>query len=652
LELNKTTVRSKNPVLELSNVLRLAAKAVSHDWKPKDLGPKKVPKRARPDCQPKKGRALRKPVRPAFVQEGLDPHCSSGIIDAEMKFCCMKDCGECDDRSDVCKAKATNGRGSTCCPEDMRAETALPSCENSYAPCGIPKSVRAAPDVDAFKSADGVRNALEDCNEAIPDEQARQLLSTHFLEFESKALQNTDHGPTTSECGEYGALEAAAAACNRKDDCLGFTVEPPTGDQVPKCLLLATAHVEFLEDSSSQTTYLKKEDLAGNSFHFRPEPWEPCSKSCDTGATTRELKCLGSSGVTFNLGMCSTQVAMNADALPATEGECNVFQCSYDTEDEAPPDMFVAVDQLVHELEELHAPPEIVNDLMALTDNLAVNLPSTTTTSTSTTSTTSTTTTSTSTSTSTSTTTFDAYYYYVCGSPYGYGPNEGWYLSNPDLGGMGQNVHYPCTVGLQTNELYLVGEWGSGTEIGVADFMAMFNMWDFLERSFTMDGRPVMGPEDCFPAVEQASAVFYIPMVYGYDQWECENIYVPEAWMMGQPLGICTYVVGAVFDAEFYSGDATWETMVDKNMVWPIPESDIETYGYSCSKGKMFAANKPLLYGFGWDVISQYGASENYVMEVNDRYTGEFERFWRYRKEEFGGYWAYPHWWYGNGMRR
>ena len=72
---------------------------------------------------------------------------------------------------------------------------------------------------------------------------------------------------------------------------------------------------------------------------------------------------------------------MNADALPATEGECNVFQCSYDTEDEAPPDMFVAVDQLVHELEELHAPPEIVNDLMALTDNLAVNLPSTTTTS-------------------------------------------------------------------------------------------------------------------------------------------------------------------------------------------------------------------------------------------------------------------------------
>jgi hypothetical protein len=212
---------------------------------------------------------------------------------------------------------------------------------------------------------------------------------------------------------------------------------------------------------------------------------------------------------------------------------------------------------------------------------------------------------------------------------------------------MGQNVHYPCTVGLQTNELYLVGEWGSGTEIGVADFMAMFNMWDFLERSFTMDGRPVMGPEDCFPAVEQASAVFYIPMVYGYDQWECENIYVPESFMMGQPLGICTYVVGAVFDAEFYSGDATWQTMVDKDMVWPVPESDLETYGYSCSKGKMFAANKPLLYGFGWDVVSQYGSSEHYVMEVNDRYTGEFESFWQYRKDEFGGYWAYPHWWYG-----
>ena len=32
----------------------------------------------------------------------------------------------------------------------------------------------------------------------------------------------------------------------------------------------------------------------------------------------------------------------------------------------------------------------------------------------------------------------------------GYGAR---YLSNPDLGGMGVNVHYPCTVGLQTDEL-------------------------------------------------------------------------------------------------------------------------------------------------------------------------------------------------------
>jgi hypothetical protein len=212
---------------------------------------------------------------------------------------------------------------------------------------------------------------------------------------------------------------------------------------------------------------------------------------------------------------------------------------------------------------------------------------------------------------------------------------------------MGANVFNPCTVGLANREMYLVGEWGSGTEVGVADFTAMFNMWDFLERSHTMDGRPVMGPEDCFPQVEQASAVFYIPMVYGYDQWECENFYVPEAFMIGQPLGICTYVVGAAIDPAFYAGEADSHTMVDKNMVYPVPDEYVEQYGYSCSKGKMFSALNPLLYGFGWDVVAQFQGDEGYAQTVNDRHTGPGERFWQYRKEQFGGYWAYPQWWYG-----
>merc|ERR1719265_587317 len=76
----------------------------------------------------------------------LDPHCSEGIMNAAMTACCQADCGECHDESDICNGKATNGRGTTCCPVDMLAGN-LPSCENSKAPCAIPDYVRATPDI-------------------------------------------------------------------------------------------------------------------------------------------------------------------------------------------------------------------------------------------------------------------------------------------------------------------------------------------------------------------------------------------------------------------------------------------------------------------------------------------------------------------------
>jgi hypothetical protein len=59
LEQNQTLVRSKNPLLEMSTVLRLAAKSVSQDWKHEDRRPTTAPKRQLSDCQQRRGKMLR-----------------------------------------------------------------------------------------------------------------------------------------------------------------------------------------------------------------------------------------------------------------------------------------------------------------------------------------------------------------------------------------------------------------------------------------------------------------------------------------------------------------------------------------------------------------------------------------------------------------
>jgi hypothetical protein len=152
---------------------------------------------------------------------------------------------------------------------------------------------------------------------------------------------------------------------------------------------------------------------------------------------------------------------MNADALPATEGVCNVFQCSYSWNATAPVDSFVGVDDVVVALEELGAPAEIVGELEDAIDNgMGVLMASTS-------STTSTTTTTSSTSSGyyhSQDYYQDFYYYYVCGNPTGGGANGDWYVSPPEYGGWVEN---PCTIGTKYEDVYLVGEWGSGTEVGL-----------------------------------------------------------------------------------------------------------------------------------------------------------------------------------------
>jgi len=247
----------------------------------------------------------------------LDPHCSEGIMNTEMTFCCQADCGECSDTSDLCdaaRADAANpsGRESTCCPAAMEAAK-VPSCENSMAPCAIPLSVRNPPDVSDITAAD--RHAKDDCGEAKPATEAAHHLATAYIKFEGKSI-----GASTSDCGNYADTAQAAAACSGKDDCMGFAVK---SDGAPDCLYTAGTEIEQLSDAS-QDLYLKREDAyTGKTYKLS---LGKCSVECGGGTTPVLCKTEGDHGVEVKLGMCSTQVAMNADAM--LEGHaCHMFPC-------------------------------------------------------------------------------------------------------------------------------------------------------------------------------------------------------------------------------------------------------------------------------------------------------------------------------------
>jgi hypothetical protein len=112
--------------------------------------------------------------------------------------------------------------------------------------------------------------------------------------------------------------------------------------------------------------------------------------------------------------------------------------------------------------------------------------------------------------------------------------------------------------------------------------------------------------------------------------------------MLGYNLGSCTYLVGAPFDSTFLAGDANVHTLIDHGILNPIGEEEAADYGYSCSKGKMWVARNPFVYGWGWEEAGWFMGVEGYHQQVNDAYSGEFEQYWQERKAFNGGFWAYP----------
>jgi hypothetical protein len=245
----------------------------------------------------------------------LDPHCSKGIINTEMTVCCQGDCGECSDHSDLCVENSTSGRTTTCCPSVILAAEP-PSCDNSMAPCAISESVRN-PEEHVMPEV----HAANDCGEAKKDMKDLIDLNTHYLKFPDSKMSPG----STSDCGSYGTIAQAAAACSNKDDCVGFTFK----SDKPDCLVIAGDELEKVEDDVGTDVYVKKEDgYTGYAYELVPGAVsEVCSVSCGGGYLHVTPGCKSASGVQVKTGMCSAAIMMNADALPKTEFECNVFEC-------------------------------------------------------------------------------------------------------------------------------------------------------------------------------------------------------------------------------------------------------------------------------------------------------------------------------------
>ena len=234
-------------------------------------------------------------------------------MNTEMTVCCQADCGECSDTSNFCSASRQEemgvdpqGRESTCCPASM---TEVPSCEVSMAPCAIPESVRNPPDIASITAADV--HAKDDCGEVIKATKDTQHVSTAYVKFPEKGI-----GATTTDCGSYGTLEQAAAACSNKDDCMGFNFK----SDKPDCLYVASTEIETTSDSGGQDLYLKVEDqFTGHKYEF---VFGDCSVTC--GGGTKAVECKSTSRETVAMGMCSAMVAMNSDVLPQ---ECGTDPC-------------------------------------------------------------------------------------------------------------------------------------------------------------------------------------------------------------------------------------------------------------------------------------------------------------------------------------
>jgi hypothetical protein len=172
----------------------------------------------------------------------------------------------------------------------------LPSCENSMAPCAVPESVRNPPDLTSITAADV--HAKDDCGEVQKATKDSQHLHTAFLKFQGKEFSTkTEHGGclTTSDCGSYGTLEQAAAACSNNDDCLAFDTD---SEGKPDCLIMAEEKIMTLT-SGSNDVYIKRE------FHFTGETFGLRSVSHDC------FRKNPSGALKVKLGFCTSQIAMN-----------------------------------------------------------------------------------------------------------------------------------------------------------------------------------------------------------------------------------------------------------------------------------------------------------------------------------------------------
>jgi len=242
-----------------------------------------------------------------------DPYCSKGVASHDLKACCQGDCGECYDGSDICKNKATNGRGSTCCPSEILA--AKQSCADGQAPCIMEKA-----EVGSL-SPPGKENAAWDCNKAIPAEMMRQRVSMDYLKNVGKAL-NPAGEDLDCDIREVETTEDLALACEDREGCGGFTVV----DGKPKCMLGWTEPKAAMVDTAGTDTYIRAVDREGFVFHYEVSEWRECSVTCGTGKQTRDLFCRNEYSTDYDLSRC--QGLYSAGGAPPSEQVCNDFPCN------------------------------------------------------------------------------------------------------------------------------------------------------------------------------------------------------------------------------------------------------------------------------------------------------------------------------------
>jgi hypothetical protein len=263
----------------------------------------------------------------------LDPYCKKGIVNTAMTVCCMKSCGECDDLSQICTDNQTAGvgdafiHGKNCCPTIMLEQRAgdppLKSCEFSVAPCKIPVEVRNPPSIAKLTRSE--RHAKEDCGDAVQEAHNNNDVSTHFVKFPMSDLADSSQY-STSDCGNYGTLAQVAAACSHEETCMGFRTD---SEDAPECLLVAGSEIAEMQSGSDMTLYLKRAvGLTHETYEMVATPVGNCSAPCDGGVQTRTIACQTSVGMEVPLGMCSTSVALNADALLNETVPCNTHGCS------------------------------------------------------------------------------------------------------------------------------------------------------------------------------------------------------------------------------------------------------------------------------------------------------------------------------------